>query len=1232
MSCSPKRDAPVEVCGACEGVAPSTPLRVNNRPGLSALSYRIGSYPQFKQSLLAGLSSSRYPALAGLRTRHADDYTLGLIDAVACAADVLSFYQERLANESYLRTATERVSLQEMGKLIGYRLRPGAAAETWLAFALESPRTPPPGLPPEPGAFVTGIPTALTLAAGLKVQSVPGPDEKPQIFETVEPLAARPEWNAMRALSDDDVVPGFGATHTWLAGLDTQLKVGDALLFVGAEFQADTGSERWDLRLLSAVQPDADGNRTRVAWQEPLGSVSPLVHPAAAPTVYALRQRAAVFGHNAPDWPSMSDEYKAAYLGLESRRQLTQAQRREWPQFDIFGPGNSGGAQIVAHVPALAAAEALLEGLQADAMAVARQGLTSMGTLGLSTGALAQHAASLPGSVGRSSIEALKLVPGAVGVVSERVMEPVRWLVDTAVGGIQPFLRDLGESAKSTARVVNAVAGAVRGGSASDPFGQAPTDLTEPTWPPSRGADLPPLFQGNELKTLQEKLDARIGDIGNELNGIAQAGRGVRDAHAGVIEAAFANVAAAVYTARMQAELKISPQLPYATTESVCEAALAASHEAMSALPDLVVGAALADPRPAVLMLASLAPWDEADASADTLALRSMALANDANLAAVGLRQALHNPDLADSVRAGQVITQRLDQAAGMAASTVFTSAVERMRVAAASGVMRAHQALVLRSDRLLAGRAARLLWGRTPSTVSLDRPYAGVLPHSFAVLQSPEYTELFRVTQVAEASRAEFGISGKSMMLTLAGEHLSLFAHAVRETTVLVQSQALARARSPIAAPVSGGQIVVAGAVYGLVKDRRVIVQGLSVASGERVAHQALLVDVVVGSDRTTLHITPPLPVALQRGSVVVFGNVALATHGDTGAQILGAGDASQAFQRFELKRLPLTYRSAPNESGIDSELSIRVGNIEWIERPTLFGAGPNDRVYTLHTDEQSKDWVVFGDGLRGARLPSGVNNVRASYRQGLGQGGNVQADQLTQLMTRPMGLKGVSNPAAAAGGTDAEPASQARRSMPLGTRTLGRAVSLRDYEDFALAFTGIAKAQARVLHLSSGSTVAITVAGQGGDAVTAGGPIWQNLWGALKANGDPHVQIVLLSYQASHFRLGLKVKRDPAYAIEPLLVAVQAALRAHFAFDERALGQPVLQSEVVAVAHRVPGVVAIDLDFLYGGSSPFLQVLKSKQTRLLAGAMRVHNGVAKPAELLTLHPAAFERLEEMP
>ena len=76
----------------------------------------------------------------------------------------------------------------------------------------------------------------------------------------------------------------------------------------------------------------------------------------------------------------------------------------------------------------------------------------------------------------------------------------------------------------------------------------------------------------------------------------------------------------------------------------------------------------------------------------------------------------------------------------------------------------------------------------------------------------------------------------------------------------------------------------------------------------------------------------------------------------------------------------------------------------------------------------------------------------------------------------------------------------------------------------------------------------------------------------------------------------------------------------------------QPVLQSDVIAVAHSVPGVVAVDLDFLYGGTAPAAQTVRSRQTRLLASRMRVSGGVALPAELLTLDPGPLDRLEEMP
>ena len=119
-------------CGCCEGQTARTPASVENPPALEALAYRVGTHGTFKQSMLARLSSSEHPALAGLTTRDDDDFSIGLLDSWATVADVLTFYQERIANESYLRTATERLSVRGLARLIGYRLKPGVAASAYL--------------------------------------------------------------------------------------------------------------------------------------------------------------------------------------------------------------------------------------------------------------------------------------------------------------------------------------------------------------------------------------------------------------------------------------------------------------------------------------------------------------------------------------------------------------------------------------------------------------------------------------------------------------------------------------------------------------------------------------------------------------------------------------------------------------------------------------------------------------------------------------------------------------------------------------------------------------------------------------------------------------------------------------------------------------------------------------------------------------------------------------------
>src|SRR5262249_34989870 len=151
-------------------------------------------------------------------------------------------------------------------------------------------------------------------------------------------------------------------------------------------------------------------------------------------------------------------------------------------------------------------------------------------------------------------------------------------------------------------------------------------------------------------------------------------------------------------------------------------------------------------------------------------------------------------------------------------------------------------------------------------------------------------------------------------------------------------------------------------------------------------------------------------------------------------GAEVLGSGDAATPFQSFTLSQPPLTYVSSADPSGAASTLQVRVNGVLWEEVPTLYGPPPSAHVYALRHEESGGTTVTMGDGrLAGARIPTGQNNVTASYRKGIGSAGNVDSRRITLLLSRPQGLKEVTNPLPASGGSDPDTIDQVRVRAPL-------------------------------------------------------------------------------------------------------------------------------------------------------------------------------------------------------
>jgi predicted phage baseplate assembly protein len=322
----------------------------------------------------------------------------------------------------------------------------------------------------------------------------------------------------------------------------------------------------------------------------------------------------------------------------------------------------------------------------------------------------------------------------------------------------------------------------------------------------------------------------------------------------------------------------------------------------------------------------------------------------------------------------------------------------------------------------------------------------------------------------------------------------------------------------------------------------------------------------------RTVLRLANPLAYSYRRATVSIWGNVGRATEGETVSEILGGGSAPLS-ATFSLSRRPLTYVSAPTPIGAASTLQIVVNGVVWQEVESLVLAGPNDRVFVTEAAGVGPPVIRFGNGIHGARLP-GAAAIVAHYRAGLGAGGNCGVDQISQLLSRPAGVHGVTNPRPASGGADPEETDAARRNVPIGVTALSRLVGLDDYADFARGFAGVGKADVTLFQGADGPTVLVTIAAPDPMPITPEADLPRNLAAALEEFGDLSHTVVVLPARLLRVVLAAQIGLQPGHVWDWVAPRVKAALLDRFGFPRRDLGQALFQSEVIAAIQAVEGV----------------------------------------------------------
>ena len=1224
-----------EDCGCC--ATPPTDTAIENRPGLPAVAYRAGTFATFRQELLEELA--RAQGLGTLTSRGSGDYTIAAIELWSAVADVLSFYQERIANESFLRTSVRRDSLLRLVRLIGYELAPGVSAQAWLAFMAERNAT-------------------AMVPARTRVKSVPVAKELPSTFETMERLEADSTWNALEPFRLRTHQLKAGDVAAEFDGVTTALSPGDVLVFAGSQKLTNPASARWDVARVQKVEPDPKRRRTSVTWSPPLGTAPGRQFPA-TPNVYVMRQRAGVYGHNAPDWHMISDAGKQQLLGLPAPGDVTNVDRREWPQFEIYAPLNPNDPRTLAangHLTIPPTAESVA------AAAIAAAKASREAVIAEVSAAVAEAASSVANALAKanqvSSMLTQLVIPAAAAKATAAQAKLAN--AQAAVATMQTQLTQL--PGRISGFVINFAAQ-----SAPPPFGVGRLaawviltnnmNATTATLNNLAGTLTSDTLVGalsalTDLVSTFKKLSDDAGFTGTTTNNptLKQV----------LIEAAAA--AKTAFDKGAKVAERIFEPLGAIATEKAVEAAVRWTIDNHKALNEVIsfprqiteaqrVGIAAVVTakfveisfRPATFSTLAGLPDAANITRVLELAVEAVRVAFRASVAATAL-------GLGAFLLAGS--TGFVGLVAGFGAAIVLWPIIFAGILAAFVVKEMARPGAVRVADDVIAGVIAALQnahpaapWRYLSRTlladrVDLDMVYPRIVRSGWVLLSSPFRDELYRVREVEQTSRTDFSLTGAVTRLRLEGNGLVDFAFDnphfhVRETAVFGQSEALTLALDTISAPFSGTTIDVTGVPAKVATGRTLLIAGSDAATGQPASHLVTLVSQSAapadgtGIDHTILTVKPEVTAPYALDGLTIYGNVTYATNGETVRdEIVGDGDASQGFQKFALKKKPVSYAPDRSTGTVNSSLTVLVNRVKWDEVPTLYGTAPTDPVFTSRIADDTTLTVTFGDGVTGSRLPTGRQNVVAQYRQGIGAGGNVGAERLTTLVDRPKALRAATNPAPAGGGVDPESLAGARVAAPGSVRTFGRAVSLRDFEDSTLFNGVVAKASATWVWTGERRAIHLTVAADKGKILPS--DAIDRLRIKLDEQRDPNQRLLIDNFVRVPIVIDAALLVDERHVAADVLAAARAALVETFAFEARGFGQPVFLSDTFTLLQQVPGVVSVDVNRLDLKSSDdgfrkahgVNDALGQPQPRLLMLPARPegNTGNVRPAELAVI------------
>jgi hypothetical protein len=239
----------------------------------ATIDYTAKDFGSFVQAL-SEFSSARYPSW---QERAEADLGMVLMEAMSAIADELSYYQDRIANESHIATATQRVSVLRQARLVDYEPTPATASTVLLQLDVDTTSG--------------GTATTMCITDPVQVRAV-GPNSQAIDFEVgdglVDPASGLENsisyqvnslWNRFVLggpvaqlnlppywLDDSAICLRAGSTVINIGGHGHKLQPGQQLLL---DTQGESSADP-PVRELVAIYNPTDGSSAVIEWVDPL--------------------------------------------------------------------------------------------------------------------------------------------------------------------------------------------------------------------------------------------------------------------------------------------------------------------------------------------------------------------------------------------------------------------------------------------------------------------------------------------------------------------------------------------------------------------------------------------------------------------------------------------------------------------------------------------------------------------------------------------------------------------------------------------------------------------------------------------------------------------------------------------------------------------------------------------------------------------------------------------------